>query len=68
MIVSRIDNPAWPKDTYLIEHNNVSMHIIPVVDGLEIDTNSKFHVDWNPSNEQFEITFFEFHYLDTTCR
>lgn len=63
MKVSRIENEAWPKDTYEIEHNNVTIMVIPVVDGLEIDTQSPFHVTYT-GDEQFEITFFEFKGLE----
>jgi hypothetical protein len=55
-----VDGSGWPKDSHKVEHNNVILWLIPVIDGIEIDTDSKFHVEYNRTDEQFELTFFEF--------
>lgn len=60
MKVSRVETEVWPKDTYEIEHNNVTIMVTPVIAGLEVYTQHDFLVTMNKHDEQFEIIFYEF--------
>lgn len=58
-MITKTNIPNWPEGTIEVEHNNVTLYIVPTVDGIEVDSINDFYLRWNNTDEQLEITFMD---------